>query len=157
MSEKVFVTQEGLEELTKERDHLLHVERPEVIEDLKAARAQGDLSENADYDAAREHQSKIEARLRDLEVMLQNIEIIEEIKGPKAKKLVQLGSIVTIEHSETGEQSTYAIVGTVEADPLHGKLSNVTPLGEALIDKKVNAEVLVNAKKPYKVKIISIK
>lgn len=157
MSDKVYVTQEGLQELIKERDYLVHTERPEVIEDLKAARAQGDLSENADYDAARDRQSRIEARLRDLEVMLQNIEIIEENKAVKGKKVVQLGSVVTIEEVETGTQSTYSIVGTVEADPLNGKLSYQTPLGEALLEKKINTEVLINVKKPYKVKIIAIK
>lgn len=157
MTEKIFVTQEGLDELVKERDQLLHVDRPAVIEDLKAARAQGDLSENADYDAARDLQSKIEARLRDLEVMLQNIEIIEEQKGSKGKKIVKLGSIVTIVDLTSEKEFTYSIVGTVEADPLNGKLSNVTPLGEALMGEKVNAEVTVNAKKHYKVKITAIK
>ena len=77
--EKIYVTQEGLEELKKEQENLIHVVRQEVIEDLKAARAQGDLSENADYDAARDRQAQVEARIRELEIMLNNIEIISRV------------------------------------------------------------------------------
>ncbi len=155
MDEKVYVTQEGLEELKKEYEHLVHVVKNEVIEDLKAARAQGDLSENADYDAARDRQAQVEARIRDLEVMLDNIEIIKEKKGNS--KIVKLGSTVEIQDLETKEKETFIIVGSVEADPLHGKLSNVTPLAVAMIDKKIGTTVEVNVDKPYKVKILSVK
>lgn len=88
--EKVLVTQEGLNELIKEQQHLIHVVRKEVIEDLQAARAQGDLSENADYDAARDRQARIESRIRELEIMLNNIEIIDEKKG--GQKVIRLGT-----------------------------------------------------------------
>lgn len=155
MDEKVYVTQEGLEELKKEYENLVHVVKNEVIEDLKAARAQGDLSENADYDAARDRQAQVEARIRDLEVMLDNIEIIKEKKGNS--KIVKLGSTVEIEDLETKEVETFIIVGSVEADPLQGKLSNATPLAMAMMDKKVGATVEVEVEKPYKVKIISVK
>lgn len=152
MSEKVYVTQEGLEELKREQEHLIHVVRQEVIEDLKAARAQGDLSENADYDAARDRQAQVEARIKQLEIMLKNVEIIEEGNG----KLVKLGSTVTILELDTNEKSTYTIVGSVEADPLNGKLSNVTPLAMAILDKRVGTTVEVQVDEPYKVKIIEI-
>lgn len=152
MSEKIYVTQEGLEELKREQENLIHVVRQEVIEDLRAARAQGDLSENADYDAARDRQAQVEARIKQLEVMLKNVEIIEEGGG----KLVKLGSTVTVQDLSTNEKSTYTIVGSVEADPLNGKLSNVTPLAVAILDKRVGTTVFVECEEPYKVKIIEI-
>ncbi len=155
IDEKVYVTQEGLEELKKEYENLVHVVKNEVIEDLKAARAQGDLSENADYDAARDRQAQVEARIRDLEVMLDNIELIKEKKGNS--KIVKLGSTVEIQDIDTKEVEKFIIVGSVEADPLNGKLSNVTPLASAMMDKKVGTVVDVLVDKPYKVKILSVK
>lgn len=152
--EKVLVTQEGLQELNKEQQHLIHVVRKEVIEDLQAARAQGDLSENADYDAARDRQARVEARIRELENMLNNIEIIDEKRG--GQKVVRLGTTFTILDNETNTEERYTIVGSVEADPLNGKLSNVTPLAQALMDKKSGDEVMVNVDSPYTVKILSI-
>jgi transcription elongation factor GreA len=152
--EKVLVTQEGLQELMKEQQHLIHVVRKEVIEDLQAARAQGDLSENADYDAARDRQARVEARIRELENMLNNIEIIDERRG--GQKVVRLGTTFTILDYETNTEEKYTIVGSVEADPLNGKLSNVTPLAQALMDKKSGDEVMVNVDSPYTVKILSI-
>lgn len=152
--EKVLVTQEGLQELIKEQQHLIHVVRKEVIEDLQAARAQGDLSENADYDAARDRQARVEARIRELENMLNNIEIIDEKKG--GQKVVRLGTTFTILDYETNTEETYTIVGSVESDPLNGKLSNVTPLAQALMDKKSGDEVTVNVDSPYMVKILNI-
>lgn len=153
MSEKVYVTQEGLEELKREQENLIHVVRQEVIEDLRAARAQGDLSENADYDAARDRQAQVEARIKQLEVMLKNVEIIEEGTG---KAVVKLGSTVTVLDLSENETATYTIVGSVEADPLNGKLSNVTPLAMAILDKKVGSTVEVQVDEPYKVKIVEI-
>lgn len=155
MDEKIYVTQEGLDELQKEYEHLVHVVKNEVIEDLKAARAQGDLSENADYDAARDRQAQVEARIRDLEVMLSNVELIQEKKG--RSQFVKLGSTVEILDESTNEKETFIIVGSVEADPLNGKLSNVTPLAIALLDKKVGAVVTVEVDEPYQVKILAVK
>lgn len=152
--EKVLVTQDGLNELLKEQDNLIHVIRKEVIEDLQAARAQGDLSENADYDAARDRQARIEARIRELESMLNNIEIIDDKKG--GSRVVKLGAKITILDLETNEEEKLTIVGSVEADPLHGKLSNVTPLATALLDHRANDEVTVMVDVPYKVRIVSI-
>lgn len=152
--EKFYVTEEGLQELKNEFDHLLHVTRAEVIEDLKAARAQGDLSENADYDAARDRQAQVEARIKELEKMISNAEII---KDGKTSSYVRVGSRVEIEELDTHNIYTYTIVGTIEADPLNGKLSNVTPLAEAILDKKVGSICEVDVDKPYEVKILSVK
>ena len=135
--EKFLVTKEGLDELLKEQDNLIHVVRDEVIRELQEARAQGDLSENADYDAARDRQARVEARIRDLEAMIANAEIISEDKKAATKKTVSLGSTVTILDMSTNEEETYNIVGSIEADPLNGKLSNITPLATSLIDHKI--------------------
>lgn len=151
--EKFYVTEEGLEDLKSELENLLHVVRPEVIEELKSARAQGDLSENADYDAARDRQAQVEARIKQLENMIRNAEIIKDNKGTK---YVRVGSTVKIEDLELNMINTYTIVGTIEADPLNGKLSNVTPLAEAILDQKVGSVVEVKVDKPYQVKILSV-
>jgi len=152
--EKVRVTQEGFDELRKEQDHLIHVVRKEVIEDLQAARAQGDLSENADYDAARDRQARVEARIRELENIFNNIEIIDVQGG---SRVVKLGAQVTI-RSRDGFEETYTIVSSVEADPMNGKLSNVTPLAVALMDRMVSDEEIEVEIEPREyVRIINIK
>ena len=154
LDEKFYVTEEGLKELKEEYENLVHVVRNEVIEDLKAARAQGDLSENADYDAARDKQAQVEARIKELEHMIRNAEVISENRGTS---YVRLGSTVTVEPMYTHEKITFTIVGTVEADPLNGKVSNATPLAEAILEKKVGTVVTVEVDEPYDVKIVEIK
>ena len=156
--EKFLVTKEGLDELLKEQDNLIHVVRDEVIRELQEARAQGDLSENADYDAARDRQARVEARIRDLEAMIANAEIISEDKKAATKKTVSLGSTVTILDMSTNEEETYNIVGSIEADPLNGKLSNITPLATSLMDHKIGDVVEIEtAEEPYQVKVIDLK
>ena len=156
--EKFLVTKEGLDELLKEQDNLIHVVRDEVIRELQEARAQGDLSENADYDAARDRQARVEARIRDLEAMIANAEIISEDKKAATKKTVSLGSTVTILDMSTNEEETYNIVGSIEADPLNGKLSNITPLATSLMDHKIGDDVdIETAEEPYQVKVIDLK
>lgn len=158
MSEKVFVTQEGLEDLKIELHRLVHEERTEVINELQDARAQGDLSENADYDAARDHQARVEARIAEVESMIVNAELITDDKAGKRSKTVTLGSTVEILDLESNETETYTIVGSVEADPFNGKLSNATPLAIALLDSKVGATVkVVNVDEPYEVKVLGLK
>ncbi|MHC1736038.1 MAG: transcription elongation factor GreA [Erysipelotrichaceae bacterium] len=152
--EKVLVTQDGYQELLKEQANLIHVIRKEVIEDLQAARAQGDLSENADYDAARDRQARVEARIRELEMMLNNIEIIDD--KMRGSKVVKLGAKIVILDLETNEEESYIIVGSVESDPLNGKLSNVTPMAVALMEHRVGDEVTVAVENPYRVRILSI-
>ena len=154
LDEKFYVTEEGLKELKEEYENLVHVVRNEVIEDLKAARAQGDLSENADYDAARDKQAQVEARIKELEHMIRNAEVISENRGTS---YVRLGSTVKVEPMDTHEKITFTIVGTVEADPLNGKVSNATPLAEAILEKKVGTVVTVEVDEPYDVKIVEIK
>ena len=154
LDEKFYVTEEGLKELKEEYENLVHVVRNEVIEDLKAARAQGDLSENADYDAARDKQAQVESRIKELEHMIRNAEIISEKKGAKN---VRLGSTVTIEDLDTNDRMTFTIVGTVEADPLNGKVSNATPLAEAILEQKAGDIVTIEVDEPYQVKIVEIK
>jgi len=151
--EKNYITEEGLENLKNELNELVHVTRPEVIEELKAARAQGDLSENADYDAARDRQAQVEARIKELEHMIRNAEVIS---GSRATKFVRLGSTVEVKELDTGNTLVYTIVGTVEADPLNGRLSNVTPLAEAILNKRVGDTVTVKVDEPYEVQIVSV-
>ncbi len=152
--EKVRVTREGFDELKREQEHLIHTVRKEVIEDLQAARAQGDLSENADYDAARDRQARVEARIRELENIFNNIEIIDVQGGTR---VVKLGAQVTI-RSRDGFEETYTIVSSVEADPLNGKLSNVTPLAVALMDRMVSDEEIEVEVEPREfIRIIDVK
>lgn len=155
MTEKIPVTQAGLEELERELRYLIEVERPEVIEDLKAARAQGDLSENADYDAARDRQARVEAKIRELENTLTRVEIIAD-NGNQRYNTVRLGAKVTIQDLEMDEAETFTIVGSVEADPDNGRLSNVSPLAQAMLESKVGDVVTVQVTKPYDVKILDI-
>lgn len=153
--EKIYVTEEGLKKLQDEYDHLVHVVREEVKAELKEARALGDLSENADYDAARDMQAQVESRILQLENMLQHYELIDTTKT--GSKTVHIGSEVTLFFKDTNEEQTFRIVGSTEADPLNGKLSNETPLAQAILDKKVGAVVEVPAKIPYEVEIIGMK
>ena len=116
------------------------------------------MSENADYDAARDHQARVEARIRELESMIAKAEIISEDKSSVANKTVTLGSTVTILDMDTNEEETYTIVGSIESDPLNGKLSNITPLASALMDNKAGDIVTIeNVEEPYDVKIIALK
>ncbi len=154
---KIYVTEEGLKKLQDEYDNLVHVVREEVKAELAEARSQGDLSENADYDAARDKQAEVEHRIQELENMLQvgHYELINSTK--KGKKNVQIGSTVKLLFQDTKEEETYQIVGSTEADPLNGKVSNETPLSQAILGSKVGDVVTVEVAKPYKVEIISIK
>lgn len=154
MEEKFYVTEEGLNDLKNELETLIHVTRNEVIEELKAARAQGDLSENADYDAARDHQARVEARIKELEHQIKNAEVITSSK--RKTSFVRIGSTVEIQELDTNNKLVYKIVGSVEADPLNGMLSNVTPLAEAIMDHRVNDVCTVAVDNPYDVKILKI-
>ena len=156
--QKFYVTKEGLDELLKEQDNLIHVVRQQVIIELQEARAQGDLSENADYDAARDHQAQVEARIRELENMISNAVIIEGDKEAVSSRSVTLGSTVTLLDLSDNTEDTYTIVGSIEADPMNGRLSNITPLAVALMDHKVNDIVhIANVEEPYDVKILALK
>jgi transcription elongation factor GreA len=160
--DKTILTQAGVEKLKDELKKLIDEERPAVIEQIKEARSQGDLSENADYDAARARQAIVEQRIQELQKMLSNVKIIEDIIEEENVKLVRLGSTVTIKkiddhHKEIGDEIVYTIVGSVEADPENGRISNECPLAVALLSKEVNDVVTVKVAKPYKVKIVDVK
>ena len=155
MSEQkeLFITQEGLDELKKELDELVLVRRPEIINALKDARAQGDLSENAEYDAARTDQAIVESRIKELEVMLENAVIITEVNTD----VVSIGTKVTLEYVEEEEEEEYSIVGSSEADPFTNKISNESPIAKAIMGLKVGAVVSVDSPNgKYDVKIVSI-
>ena len=153
--EKIYVTEEGLKKLQDEYEHLVHVVREEVKAELKEARALGDLSENADYDAARDMQAQVESRILQLENMLQHYELIDTTKS--GSKTVHIGSEVTLRFLDTKEEQTFRIVGSTEADPLNGKLSNEPALAQAILDKSVGSVVEIPAKVSYEVEILDLK
>ena len=154
MPAKIELTKEGEEKLQKEYRHLIDIDRPEVIEQLTVARAQGDLSENADYDAARNRQAEIEARIKEIEDILANAKIIDG--ASKSGKVVSLGSTVEVKDLSDNTTATYTIVGTVEANPVKGLISNVSPLGHAIVGKRVGDECVVRVAQEYKVLILKI-
>jgi transcription elongation factor GreA len=125
------LTQEGVNELKTEHAGLV-AQRPQVADRIKHARELGDLSENAEYQTAREEQDRLEARISELEHVLQNVQII---KKPRNDGLVRLGS--TVKLKDGGRALTYHVVGTIEADPAAGKISDESPIGKALLGKKV--------------------
>ena len=157
MGDKIKSTRAGKEELERELRYLIDEAREEVKRQLAEARAQGDLSENADYDAARNRQAEVEGRIKEIEDILSNCELIDDEKASKKKgDKVALGSTVTIRFIENGKEAKYMIVGTVESDPFNNKISNACPLGEALIGRAVGDVVEVKAKKNYKVEIVKL-
>ncbi len=152
----VYLTQEGLDELKKELDNLINVKRPENIQAIKEARSLGDLSENADYDAARNEQAAIEGRIKTIEKMLENVSIITKTATDK----VALGTTVSIKYVDDDEEDEdeYKIVGSQEADPFESKISNESPIAKALLDHKVGDVVTVDSPNgSYQVEIIEIK
>lgn len=153
--DKVLLTKSGIEKLRHERDLLVNVERPKVIADLQAARAQGDLSENADYDAARERQAEVEARIKEIDAMIQNAEMIDE--DAVDLQIVKPGMQVKMLDLADNVENQYAIVGSFETDPDHGKISNECPLAKAIIGHAVGETVTVMVEEPYQVKILEIK
>ena len=151
----VYLTEEGLNELKQELDNLINVRRPENIIAIKEARALGDLSENAEYDAARNEQAQIEARIKQLEKMLENASIISEVSKDK----VGIGNTVSIKYvDEDDDVEEYKIVGSQEAAPFESKISNESPIAKALFEHKVGDIVTVESPNgSYEVEIIEIK
>lgn len=143
-SKKIYLTKEGLEELQKELDELVKVKRPETVNRLTEARNQGDLSENAEYTAAREELAFIDGRIDELEEILKQVVIItDDAKGGASGSGVKLGSEVKVKIN--GKEEIYRVVGEWEADPAEKKISHESPLGKALIGKKVGEHVEVTA------------
>ncbi len=149
------LTEEGRLNLEREKQHLIDVDRPNNIKALQDARSQGDLSENADYDAAREEQSRIEARIAEITEILKNVKIITKDYSNR----VTTGKNVTIEFIGMNKTESYDIVGTIEADPFEHKISNESPLGKAIMghDKGTTLTVVTEKGKEFRVKIIDVK
>lgn len=141
--EKKIVTREGLEKLQAELSELTLQRRKEIAKKIKEAREQGDLSENAEYDVARDEQRAIEARIAELEAIVKNAEVIDtESIG---EDIVNVGHTVRVKNETTKREQTFQIVGSSEANALQGKISNESPIGRALLGKKKGQKVVVEA------------
>lgn len=141
ISEKKFpMTQAGKEKLEQELEHYKTVRRKEVVERIKIARSFGDLSENSEYDAAKDEQAFVEGRITTLENMIRNAEIIEESDGGSE---VTIGCTVSFKEVPDGEEEKYTIVGSAEADPFEGKISNESPIAKGLLGKSIGDEVTI--------------
>ena len=139
MNKQFYLTKKGIEELKVELDELLKRRAP-IAERIKTAREFGDLSENSEYSSARQEQERVESRIAEIEHILQNVEII---KKPRGDNKVQLGSTVKLK-GQGGSAKEFQVVGTVEADPLNGKISDESPIGKALLGKIVGDKVQIN-------------
>ena len=155
MDKKNILTYEGLKKLEDELENLKVVRRKEVSQKIKEAREQGDLSENAAYDAAKDEQRDIEARIEELEKILKNAEVVVEEEADLDK--VSIGCSVKILDCEFEEELEYKIVGSTEANSLKGKISNESPVGKALLGKKVGDTVTVETPAgEFSYKVLSI-
>lgn len=152
---EVLLTEEGLAKIKEELELFKTKRRQEVAARLKEAIAQGDLSENAEYDAAKEEQAFVESRIVTLENMVRNAKIIDQ--DIQNKNFVSVGAKVTIQELPDGEEETYTIVGSAESDPISGKISNESPIGAELIGKREGEKVKVPAPSgTLEFKIVSI-
>ena len=151
--QKILLSRESIQELEAELKYLIEVVRPEIIQEIKDARAQGDLSENAEYDAARERQGQVEDKIRELEAMLENV---QELKNQQ-KDIINIGTTVKIKFLTTGTEEVFSIVSSFESDPFENKISTQSPLATAIIGKSKGDIVLVDAPQKYEVEILEIK
>ena len=143
MAKIIKITEDGLIKLKNELEVLKTQGRADIAEKIKVARGYGDLSENSEYDEAKNEQAKIEARIVEIEAMLKNVEIIEDVKGDS--QTVVIGVKVKALDMEFDEECEYLVVGSTEADPMNGKISDESPLGKALLGKTIGDEVIVDA------------
>lgn len=152
-TQEVYLTQSGLDEIKKELEYLKLQKRPEVINALKEARALGDLSENAEYDAARSEQVAVESKIQELETMIEKAVVITEVGTDK----VSIGNSVKLEYVDDADTEVYSIVGVKEADPFNNKISNESPIAKAILGLEVGNVVTVDSPNgKYKVKIVEI-
>jgi len=150
-AKKFYLTKEGYKKLKEELDFLVNTKRKEIVERIQIAKSYGDISENSEYDSARSEQSFVEGRIKEIKNILKDAEIIKK----KSVGKVDLGSKVVIEID--GQEEEYEIVGSSEADPLQNKISNESPLGQAILGKRVGEEVVIEAPRgrvTYKIKKI---
>lgn len=153
-NKEIYLTQEGLDEIKIKLNVLKTEKRPEVIRAIKEARALGDLSENADYHAAREEQASLEAEILELETMVENAVIIKKEKTNEVK----IGTTVTIKYEDDNDTEEYKIVGSHEADPFQNKISNESPIAKAIMKHKKGDVVTVESPDgKYKIEVIDIK
>ena len=143
MAKTIKITDEGLKKLQDELEYLKTVGRTDIAEKIKVARGYGDLSENSEYDEAKNEQAKIEARIVELEAMLNNVEIISDVKG--GAKTVVVGVCVKVRDVKTEIEFEYRIVGSTDADPRNGMISDECPVGKALLGKKAGDVAVVEA------------
>ena len=142
-TEKKILTSQGLKNLEAELDELRTVKRKEIAQKIKEAREQGDLSENAEYDAAKEEQREIEARIEELEELLKNVEVVDEDEIDL--DTVNIGCEVKLQNVDTGKQVVFKLVGSTEANALKGKISNESPVGRELIGAKKGSKIKIEA------------
>lgn len=143
MAKQFKLTPKRLQDLQDELTYLKTVREKEVADQIKEARSFGDLSENSEYDEAKNEQGKLYSRIAEIEAVLNNYVVIEE--KPTSDTAVNLGSQVTVQDLETGDKEEYRVVGSQEADPMNGRISEDSPFGKALIGKEVGEEVEVDA------------
>lgn len=143
MADKVILTREGLEDLKEELAYLKSTKRREVAERIKEALEFGDISENSEYDDAKNEQAFVEGRIKEIEQMLKNAEVIDEEDVETTE--VNVGTTVKIKDVDTGEEYTYKLVGTTETDPANQKISNNSPVGSALLGHEVGEQVEIEA------------
>ncbi len=141
--ERIPITRAGYETLHKELRHLKTVERPNVIKAIEEARAHGDLSENAEFEAAKERQAFIEARVSELSYKLNNADVIDPEKLPKDRAV--FASRVLLENVDTGEGVEYMLVGPEESDINQGRISIASPLGKAIVGRRPGDEIILQA------------
>ncbi|WP_020008503.1 transcription elongation factor GreA [Salinicoccus albus] len=155
MQKEFPMTQSGYVQLQEDLEELKTVKRPDVVEKIKVARSFGDLSENSEYDAAKDEQGFIEQEITKIEDMLRHAKIIEDNGN---NNIVQIGKTVTFSEVPDGDEEKYQIVGSAEADPFEGKISNESPIAKALLDAELNDSVIVPLPdgSEMTVKIISI-
>lgn len=152
-TKEIYLTEAGLEAKKKELDELKLVRRPEIIDALKEARALGDLSENAEYDAARNAQAEVEGKIKELELMIDNAIVVKDVD----KNKVSIGSTVKIEYVEDKDIDVYSIVGSSEADPFENKISNESPIAKAILGLSIGDVVEVESPQgKYSVKVVEI-
>lgn len=156
MSERIVMTKKNYEDLKKELDYLIMVKRPEITERIKEAKSHGDLSENAEYSAAREEQTANESMINTLEYKLKNAEIVEEITD---NSFVHMGSVVTVYDEDMEEEVVYTLTSVTDMDAMNNKVSVESPVGAALLKKKVGdkAEVKCPDGSTYTLTIKAIK
>ena len=155
MAEQIVMTQKNLDDLKKELDYLVKVKRPEIIERIAEARSHGDLSENAEYDAAREEQRSNEGKIAEIEYKIKNADVREEVSD---NSYVHLGSVVTVYDEDMEEEQVYTITSVTEVDVMAGKISVESPVGAALLRKKKGDKVEVKCPdgSSYILKIVKI-